>query len=193
MLSDQEYVIKASSARKLGRGVLDWLNSGNFAKGGHVARLAGGGGLSPEWFDPDLTPEESINLLNETVLSPQQLKLVALNNAKTPEESIKLLNRFIMHRAGGGPVGHFASGGVANFGDSIGHLFSGGVPDMPSLGDLNSSSGASLGHYTVDLNMGGSTFRMMSSEETAKQMGAYARDSANFQTGPAPGWAHGSR
>jgi len=95
----------------------------------------------------------------------------------------------------GGAVGHFASGGTVSFGDSIGHLFSGGpASDVGSIADLSGAgSGASLGHYTVDLTMGGSTFRMMSSEETAKQMSAYARDSANFQTGPSPSWAHGGR
>src|SRR5262249_51512296 len=36
MLSDGEYVIKASSARKAGRGLLDRINAGNFADGGEV-------------------------------------------------------------------------------------------------------------------------------------------------------------
>ncbi|MGY3347146.1 MULTISPECIES: hypothetical protein [unclassified Bradyrhizobium] len=63
MLSDGECVIKASSARKLGRANLDWLSAGapgRDAGGGNVARLASGG-LSSDWFDPDLTNEESIS------------------------------------------------------------------------------------------------------------------------------------
>ncbi|MCA1399355.1 hypothetical protein [Bradyrhizobium sp. BRP56] len=55
MLSDGEYVIKTSSARKLGRARLDRLNAGNFAEGGDVTtrrlamvkRFADGGEVSP--------------------------------------------------------------------------------------------------------------------------------------------------
>ncbi|MCA6104748.1 hypothetical protein [Bradyrhizobium australafricanum] len=45
MLSDGEYVIRASSAKKLGRANLDWLNSGapGLATGGEVKRFADGG------------------------------------------------------------------------------------------------------------------------------------------------------
>lgn len=39
MLSDGEYVIKASSARKIGRGMLDRLNAGGYAEGGFISRM----------------------------------------------------------------------------------------------------------------------------------------------------------
>ncbi|WP_063688820.1 hypothetical protein [Bradyrhizobium stylosanthis] len=212
MLSDGEYVIRAEAARRIGRGQLDRLNAGNyagggfisrllgkvsgFAKGGRVAHLAGGGGLSPEWFDPDLTPEESINLLNETVLSPAQLRLVALNNAKTPEESIKLLNRFVMGRSGGGPIGHFADGGaVGTFGDSIGHLFTGGAAaDLPSLDGLSGGGGIRELHpVTIQMPGGNSVGPMLADSAIVDAVRREARDSANFKTGPAPGWVHGGR
>jgi hypothetical protein len=192
MLSDGEYVIRAESARKLGRGALDRINAGHFARGGSVARLAGGG-LSSDWFDPDLTDEESIQLLNQAVLSPQQLKLIALNNAKTPNESIKLLNRFIMGRSGGGPIGHFASGGTVSFGDSVGHLFSGGgAPDVPSLGDLGAGGlAAGAAGHVIDLRTNSGDFRAMTSDEVLGKLKQAARDSNNVGS-KAPGWAYGS-
>ncbi|WP_063682815.1 hypothetical protein [Bradyrhizobium stylosanthis] len=209
MLSDGEYVIRAEAARKIGRGPLDRLNSGHyagggfisrllgkvrgFAKGGGVARLAGGG-LAPEWFDPDLTPEESIQLLNETVLSPEQLRLVALNNAQTPEESIKLLNRFVMRRSGGGPVGHFADGGTVSFADSIGHLFTGGAAaDKPSIADLGDSGLAASGAagHVIDLRTNSGDFRAMTSDEVLRKMAQATRDSSIASGGTAPSWVYG--
>jgi hypothetical protein len=189
MLSDGEYVVKASSAQKLGRGFLDWLNAGRFAGGGRVARLAGGG-LSSEWFDPDLTDERSLELLAETVLSPQQLQLYRINQSKSPDESIKRINRFVLGHADGGAIGHLASGGMIDwpglpgFGAPISGM---GLSDAPMLSE-SAAPGSALGHYDVDLRTNHGDFRMMTSEETARQMTAAARDTALAQNGQTPSW-----
>jgi hypothetical protein len=71
MLSDGEYVIKASSARKLGRGMLDHLNAGGgYADGGAVARklaavrrkYASGGAVNPSADSPDALPSGSYDV-----------------------------------------------------------------------------------------------------------------------------------
>jgi TP901 family phage tail tape measure protein len=48
-LSDNEYVIKASSVRKYGTPFLDKVNAGRFANGGHVQRFANGGGVQYQY------------------------------------------------------------------------------------------------------------------------------------------------
>ncbi|UWU73041.1 hypothetical protein N2603_23340 [Bradyrhizobium huanghuaihaiense] len=195
MLSDGEYVIKAESARKLGRGALDYLNAGHYSRGGRVAHLRGGG-LSSDWFDPELTDEESINLLNETVLSPQQLKLVQLNNAKTPEESIRLLNRFVLGRSGGGPVGHFADGGTVSLPgfDVGGPAMAHETASVADIGDGGAGPWGDLTHVgTADLRTDRGDVRVTGKISALKEISDAARDAANFQTGPSPGWAYGGR
>ncbi|MET3450098.1 phage tail tape measure protein [Curtobacterium sp. 1544] len=49
MLSDNEYVIKASSVRKYGTGFLDRVNAGRYANGGQVRKYAGGGAVQFEY------------------------------------------------------------------------------------------------------------------------------------------------
>lgn len=49
MLSDNEYVIKASSVRKYGTGFLDRVNAGHYANGGLVQRFANGGGVEYQY------------------------------------------------------------------------------------------------------------------------------------------------
>lgn len=58
MLSDKEYVIKASSAKKVGRNFLDWLNAGaqGFADGGSVIGSSTGGVLGPGSHDITYDP-----------------------------------------------------------------------------------------------------------------------------------------
>jgi TP901 family phage tail tape measure protein len=49
MLSNGEYVVKASSVAKYGTGFLDRVNAGRYANGGHVRKYAGGGAVQFEY------------------------------------------------------------------------------------------------------------------------------------------------
>ncbi|MCP1841296.1 hypothetical protein ACVIHI_005783 [Bradyrhizobium sp. USDA 4524] len=69
MLSDGEYVIRASSAKKLGRANLDWLNSGapGLASGGAVKRFADGGDAEDDGDTGDVIGR---TLANANTLGP---------------------------------------------------------------------------------------------------------------------------
>jgi hypothetical protein len=112
----------------------------------------------------------------------------------------------VEHFAQGGSVGN--SSAVANFRDQISRYTDGGMISIPPLDlglpNLHSSTiaddssvfksapggnSASVPHHTVDLRTDHGTFRMMSPEETVKQLNRAAIDAKTFRTGKAPGWA----
>jgi hypothetical protein len=115
------------------------------------------------------------------------------------------------HFANGGRL-HLAQGGAvdrASFRDSLSamglatvempHLAIGGMPDFhsPVIDDKSfgksapKSDNASVPHHTVDLRTDHGTFRMMSPEETVRQLKHAAIDAKAFSTGKKPGWYGG--
>ena len=92
-------------------------------------------------------------------------------------------------------INGFANGGMID----VPHLAVGGMPGMPTP-DLSNSSvfnsapkgdSAGVPHHTVDLRTDHGTFRMMSPEETARQLGRAAHSAKRFSTGAKPNWYGG--
>jgi hypothetical protein len=221
MLSDGEYVIKASSARKLGRGMLDHLNAGGgYADGGAVARklaavrrkYASGGAVNPSADSPDALPSGSYDvtptddggaIINGVYygagapLLQNPIIQKALQSARQEKQTDKkkyksdFVGTFGSH-AGGGPIG-FSGGGAVGSGldfSSLTHLAGGGpAPTLDSIGA--GSPGGASGNLSVDLRTNHGDFRMMTSEDVARKMGAAARDAANASAGAAPSWEYG--
>jgi hypothetical protein len=117
--------------------------------------------------------------------------------------------------AAGGLVGHFAEGGsvesapaIARLREVVSRFATGGMvsippldlglPDMrsPALGADGSSvfksapggDGVSVPHHIVDLRTDHGTFRMMSPEETVRQLNTAAIGAKTFSTGKKPSW-----
>jgi hypothetical protein len=269
MLSDGEYVIKASSARKLGRQHLDYLNAGGFADGGQVARrlakvrgFAGGGAVrggppapvaTGAGLEYQVSFDETTGGLNVGgILYPPGSALFddpmwrqIWENARRDhgqnkgddsghrkhhsdfvgrfghDDSNGALDTYVAtgglitphgvmrgnaaHFADGGAVGHLAAlsglqidvphladgGGALDVAGLASTIAGGTAPSVTELG--GGSSNAAAGHHSVDLRTNHGDFRMMASEDVARQMTAAARDSANVKTGERPSWFGGGR
>ncbi|MCC8937423.1 hypothetical protein H8A99_13305 [Bradyrhizobium sp. Arg68] len=266
MLSDKEYVIKASSAQKIGRANLDWLNSGNFAGGGEVARkvqkLADGGftddtvaratlagieagkkqaerereekeKLSPGdhqiAYDPTTggayidgvlhTPGDP--LLNDPNVK-QAIEASKASLKESPKSKYKspFVGRFghsddsDTYVKDGGPIGHFAGGGVVGKLPLFARRFALGGPASTLSGTislppmlsspvgfdgidvghgsaplLSGGPGAGSGdHYTVDLRTNTGDYSVKAEKSVVDQMKSAARDASLTRIGRAPSW-----
>ncbi|WOH70670.1 hypothetical protein RX330_20450 [Bradyrhizobium sp. NDS-1] len=214
MLSDGEYVIKASSARKIGRSRLDWLNAGNYAGGGFISRMvsrvrgfASGGQV--DGFDLVAAmrrvraeeEEERERKRKAEQLRKDQDWVYRLFNPQGPE----IATGGLITSAGVVRPAHFARGGAvgnlsafAGMTASFPHFAEGGMLDVPSLSgpapqldNIAPAAGGAAGHYDVDLRTNHGDFRMMTTEDVARKMSAAARDAANASAGAAPSWEYG--
>jgi hypothetical protein len=93
-------------------------------------------------------------------------------------------------------INGFANGGIID----VPHLAIGGMPDLsgptfPENSSVfnNGPKGDSAGapHHTVDLRTDHGTFKMMSPEQTVKQLKAAAGNARKFSTGSKPSWYGG--
>jgi hypothetical protein len=75
-LSDNEYVIKASSVNKYGTGFLDRVNAGKYANGGHVRKYATGGQIEFDYnrrqgnYSGDQGVSALFSMYSDSALSP---------------------------------------------------------------------------------------------------------------------------
>ena len=120
MLSNGEYVIKASSVAKYGTGFMDHLNAGRFADGGMVQKFANGGmpnvfGKGMDWFGKTLfSSANSVikNVLGFDITKPMSKKsnmeklsmmLLPIGGegavAKAAPAASKELSNFFLHRS----------------------------------------------------------------------------------------------
>jgi tape measure domain-containing protein len=102
-------------------------------------------------------------------------------------------------RAGGGPIGRFAAGGAVgglDLGrmvsfpglDLAGPSFMNGAPGLPQFG-----AGGAESLHPVTINFEGRPVGgLRAPGDVVDTLRKEARDSANFQTGQAPSWAHGT-
>jgi hypothetical protein len=156
MLSDKEYVIKASSAKKIGRRVLDWLNGGakGFADGGEVmAAFSADETLGPGdhtvLYDPQSGGAFVDNILRQPgdpILSiPEVRQAIEESKQGMQEPASKRKYKSDFTGVFGGHVfntpGSYASGGavgdVPSIGDALVRHFTGGkvssIAELPSF------------------------------------------------------------
>lgn len=220
MLSDGEYVIKESSARRIGRRALDWLNGGGYARGGIVRRFAGGGpataGDKAGWgkitalgpgnheitYDPDsggAYVDGVLRMPSDPLLQdPLVRRAIERSKAGAKDSSSGKRSKSDFTGIFGGHVfdqsGSYAKGGMVDWpGFADGGLVGGGfgMEAAPALNDAGAPGGV-LGHYKIDLGIPGhGDIKVMADEEVARKLGNVARDNANFQTGERPSWYGG--
>lgn len=211
MLSDGEYVVKASSVKKAGVGFLDWINAGKYADGGPAGDAGSGSALSGSGevsYDPT-TGGAYVNgvlhlpgdpLLDDPIIKRLAQQSAASMNDTSSDGRSKHHSAFIGNFgegsgfAAGGLVGmiqHFADGGPAfDIGDFSSPLDHGSVPKF-SQGDLISGSRPEhLG--TVDLRTDHGDVRVGASRDTVGDLRKAAITKRITATGRAPSWVGGA-
>lgn len=171
MLSDEEYVIKAQSARKLGRSALDWINIKGelpgFAQGGQANPLDFVGSHDVT-YDPDsggayidgklYFPGDPVyNLFRDAI---EKSKAAMKDTSSSGGHHSQFIGRFGYRdnegegatksnfAAAGGPIGHWARGGAVGFlpARSFPHFAIGGpaaVGGAPGEDAIGAGSGSS--------------------------------------------------
>lgn len=157
-LSDQEYVIKAQSARKIGRAGLDWLNAGmpGYAEGGGVDNNERGPGSYSVTYDPN-TGGAFINgnlfPPGSPILDDPEIKRLVEESKRGMKEASKRTHKSEFVGTFGGhsfdQSGSYAAGGAVGglsaFGSAVSRAFGGRSISIPGFADGGGMDFAGVG------------------------------------------------